>query len=252
MRICPKCKKAYDDTWKVCLNCNVQLVDSDNAASEIERIKLRLDKIERSLGIAAEVPPVSTKPVEVFQEREPLKEAKKEDIESRIGLVWLNRIGLFALFLGVAFFLKYAFDNRWIGELGRVVLGLMAGSGMIVASEFTRRKNYDVISQGFHGGGVAILYLSIFSAFGFYHLIGAIPALAFMSIVTLYCGFWSTRTGWISSAVIAILGGFLTPFLIGPDKIGPGLLFSYVILLDVGVLFISIFKKWEVLNIASF
>lgn len=249
MRICPRCNKEYDDTWKVCLRCGVQLSEINNSSisgdqflkfskdvdTEFRKINARLDKIENSLGIETsasekakiiEAPKVEKTTEAVIREAKPIKRPEEKDIESTIGLVWLNRIGLLALFFGVAFFLKYAFDNRWIGELGRVVLGLMAGFGMIVGSEFTRRKNYTVISQGLHGGGIGILYLSIFAAFGFYKLIGAIPAFLFMSIVTLYCGFWSTRTDWVSSAVIGVIGGFLTPFLIGSGKIAPSLLFS--------------------------
>ncbi len=275
MRICPQCKKEYDDTWKVCLKCGTPLSTANNPnisneqlsnfakdiSEEFQKIAARLNKIEKTIGIEAsssEKPGViGVRRSEKILERpaEPHgrpKAANRKDIESTIGLVWLNRIGIFAIFLGVAFFLKYAFDNRWIGELGRVILGLMAGFSLIVGSEFARRKDYAVISQGLHGGGVGVLYLSIFAAFGFYHLIGLFPALIFMSIVTLYCGFWSTRTDWLGSAVIGVLGGFLTPFLLGPDKIAPSILFSYVVLLDLGVLFISVYKNWGALNIASF
>lgn len=263
MRICPQCKKEYDDAWKVCLQCGVQLSDEGiDVSREFQKINARLKEIERYLGIEEapasekakiiEPPKIEESMEQVIQQKEPIMEPEEKDIESTIGLLWFNRIGLLALFLGFAFFMKYAFDNRWIGELGRVILGLIAGFGMIVGSEFTRRKKYIVVSQGLHGGGVAILYLSIFAAFGFYHLIGIIPAFLFMSVVTLYCGFWSTRTDWISSAVIGIIGGFLTPFLIGPDKIAPSALFSYIVLLDLGIVFISFNKNWKALNIASF
>lgn len=276
MKICPRCKTEYDDTWKVCLKCDVQLLETANTniysdnfskflkdvGAEFQKINSRLNRIEKTIGIDAleseKARTIESPKEEIGNQqedikvKEPLKERSGEDIESTIGLVWLNRIGILALFLGAAFFLKYAFDNRWIGELGRVIIGLLAGFGMIIGSEPARRKNYTVISQGLHGGGVAILYLSIFAAFGFYHFINAIPAFIFMSIVTLYCGFWSTRTDWISSAVIGIVGGFLTPFLVGLDKITSTALFSYVILLDLGIVFMSFYKKWNVLNIGSF
>jgi len=275
MRVCPQCKKEYDDTWKVCLKCGIQLSEAGDPNAlgeqflkfardtdiEFQKISFRLERIEKSIGVETSAsekskiigPPKVAKVAEMpIQEAKAIKKSEEKDIESTIGLVWLNRVGLLALFLGVAFFLKYASDTWRIGELGRVLLGLVTGFGMIGGSEFARRKNYSVISQGLHGGGVGILYLSIFAAFGFYHLIGVIPAFLFMSIVTLYCGFWSTRTDWISSAVIGIIGGFLTPFLIGPGKIAPSLLFSYVVLLDLGVLYISFYKEWEALNIGSF
>ena len=275
MRLCPQCKETYDNSWTVCLKCGVALSDvtSDTLSDqflkfahdvdiEFRKIEDRLGRIEKALTIEpslsekvkpVEVQKIGTAPGAKTQPRAQVSAAgKKGDIESTIGLVWLNRIGILALLFGITFFLKYAFDNRWIGELGRVVLGLVSGFGMIVASEFTRRKKYDVVSQGFHGGGVGILYLSLFAAFGFYHLIGVYAAFVFMSIVTLYCGFWSIQTNWLSSALIGIAGGFLTPFLLGTENIKPALLFSYVLLLDLGVLYMSSQKKWGALNLLSF
>src|SRR3989338_2502952 len=274
MRKCPKCHKTYDDSWAQCLSCNEKLINTEDSNisrvqflkyqevvnSQFERFDQRLNRLEKSAGIesvggtkiAVGIPMVEEPKSAPFVAK-PKKEILKEaDIESTIGLVWLNRIGVIALLFGVAFFLKYAFDNRWIGELGRVLLGLVAGFGMLVGSEFTRNKKYDVMSQGLHGGGVGILYLSIYASFGFYHLIGLTPALAFMSAVTLYCGFWSIRTNWLSSAVIGIAGGFLTPLLFNTKILSPQLLFSYIALLDLGVLYMSIYKKWRFLNLASF
>ncbi|MFA5143594.1 MAG: DUF2339 domain-containing protein [Candidatus Omnitrophota bacterium] len=277
MRECPKCKKVFDDSWKVCLSCGSQLIEKrssdisegrfpsfvNDVNAAFKQIDIRLTSLEKKLGI--EPPKESAGRIKISTPEAVSAPAighakaasapsggEEKDFESTIGLVWLNRIGLLAVFLGVAFFLKYAFDNRWIGELGRVIIGLMVGFGMIAGSEFARRKRYEIMAQGLHGGGVAILYLSIFAAFGFYHLIGQLPAFLFMTIVTLYCGFWSTRTGWISSAVIGLVGGFCTPLLIGPEKISAVILFSYVILLDLGVLFISLYKKWGALNMGSF
>ena len=53
--------------------------------------------------------------------------ADQPDLESRIGSHWLNRIGIAAVLIGVSYFLKYAFDNNWIGPAGRVTIGLLAG-----------------------------------------------------------------------------------------------------------------------------
>ena len=57
------------------------------------------------------------------------------DLESRIGSHWLNRIGITAVLIGVSYFLKFAFDNNWIGPAGRVAIGLLAGIAIVVWSE---------------------------------------------------------------------------------------------------------------------
>src|SRR5215470_4021401 len=46
----------------------------------------------------------------------------RENLEGKIGKVWLNRIGIMAILAGVAYFIKYAFDSGWIRETGRVVI----------------------------------------------------------------------------------------------------------------------------------
>lgn len=248
MKHCPQCGKAFDDSWEVCIKCGSKLMPQDFEA-RLRNIEERLELIEKRSGIEVQK---SRAAVKAPVEEKIKKRVASTDIESAIGLVWLNRIGILALLLGVGLFLKYAFDNGWIGVLERVLLGLVAGFGMAALGEMNRRKGYDVMAQGLHSGGVGVLYLSIYSAFGFYHLIPAIPAFVFMGIVTAFCVLWSVKTGWLSSMLIGIMAGFLTPLLIGTSHIARPLLYSYIALLDAGVIAVSIYKRWRALNILSF
>src|SRR4051812_21747913 len=68
------------------------------------------------------------------------------DLESRIGSHWLNRIGIAALLIGISYFLKFAFDNNWIGPTGRVAIGLLGGIAIVIWSERFRLKNYKAFS----------------------------------------------------------------------------------------------------------
>src|SRR5258708_5187729 len=86
--------------------------------------------------------------------------------ETRMGLTWINRIGVLTLVIGVAFFFKYAIDNQWIGETGRVVLGILAGLATLAAADFVWRRDQKVFAQGVCGLGVSILYLSFYATFG--------------------------------------------------------------------------------------
>jgi uncharacterized membrane protein len=274
MKICPKCSRRFDDSWGRCLHCDTALVaEGGEAAGTVEalaaamheefaKIHRRLTALEKASGTAvssadapaerpapAPAPPASRPAV---ASAGPARPAAGRDLESTIGLVWLNRIGVLALLLGAAFFLKYAFDNRWIGELGRVVLGLAGGALLLGGAEVARRKGDDVVSQGLHGAGAGILYLSIFAAFAFYRLIGVVPALGFMSTVTAYSFFWSVRANWMSAAIIATAGGFLTVYFVGMKHLAPALLFPYIAVLDLGVLGVSLARPWRPLNLLSF
>src|SRR5579872_2499266 len=76
------------------------------------------------------------------------------DLESRIGSHWLNRIGIAAVLIGISYFLKFAFDNNWIGPAGRVAIGLVSGIAIIVWSERFRRKGHAAFSYSLKAVGI--------------------------------------------------------------------------------------------------
>ena len=161
-----------------------------------------------------------------------------------VGGNWLARIGILAVIIGVGFFLKLAFDNEWIGETGRVVLGLAIGLGLLGAGEFWQRK-YPLWSQPVTGGGIAILYLSVFAAFSLYELIPAWAALGFSVLVTLAAAGLAIRYEARSIAVLGILGGFATPLFLADKLPQQEALLGYVLVLDVGVLALATFRNWR-------
>ncbi len=175
-----------------------------------------------------------------------------ESMEALIGGTWLNRIGIVAFIFGLGFFLKYSFDNNWIGPTGRIIIGILAGLCLLAVGELGQRKGYRIFAQGLTGGGIASLYFSIFAAFAFYHLIGQLPAFAVMAVITATAVLLSVRYNAYAIAVLGIIGGFLTPFLLDtgrPNQVG---LFSYIAILDCGILALAYFKKWRSINIISF
>src|SRR5207248_11546267 len=93
------------------------------------------------------------------------------NMEQRLGGTWLNRVGALVLTLGIAFFLKYAFDNQWIQPAGRVALGLVAGALLLLVGERLQRAAYRGPAQGVVAVGIAALYLSVYAAFAFYQLV---------------------------------------------------------------------------------
>ena len=184
----------------------------------------------------------------IGEEKIDSKAIKEENFESEIGLKWLGRIGILALVFGISFFLKFAFENNWIGETGRIIIGIAAGIGLIGLGEFSRKK-YLNYAQILTGGGIAVLYLSIYASFNFYHLIGQAPAFLAMIAVTGAAGFLAIHYEKIGLAGIGILGGFLTPFLLNSVTDSQPWLFIYIILLNLGILGISFFRNWQKLNL---
>lgn len=168
-----------------------------------------------------------------------------ESLEGTIGKLWLNRIGIVAILIGVAYFLKYAFDSGWIGRGGRVAIGLIAGLAVIVWSESFRRKGSAAFSYSLKAVGIGILYLSLWAASQYFHLVPTSVAFVAMILVTA-----STITLALTQdaeilAVYAMIGGFSTPVLVSTGQNHEIVLFSYVTLLDLAILAMISFKPWR-------
>lgn len=177
---------------------------------------------------------------------------RRSDLETRIGGSWFNWIGIIAFTFGVAFFLKYAFDNKWIGETGRVLMGIGLGVGILFAGERLRARGMAAYAYVLSGGGILILYLSVYAAFAFYQLVGQIPAFLAMAAVTATAVLLSARYNALPIAVLGLIGGFLTPLLLSTGKDNQVALFGYITLLDAGVLALAYFKQWRSLNYMAF
>jgi len=173
-------------------------------------------------------------------------------LEKTIGQFWLNRIGIVALLVGVSYFLKYAFENNWIGPAGRIAIGLLAGIGLIIWSEKFRSRGHAAFSYSLKAVGIGTLYLSLWGAFHVYHLIPAAAAFAAMVIVTAATIVLALTEDAELLASFALAGGFATPLLLSTGENHEVALFSYVALLDMAILEMSIFKPWRRLLWGSF
>jgi len=174
---------------------------------------------------------------------------RREEWEAFVGGKLLNRIGALALILGVGFFLKYAFDNDWISETVRVLIGAVAGLTCLFLARRSHARGFEIFSQGLVGSGVAILYAAVYAAFNFYHLVPQWVALLMMSAVTLIT---FSQGLYYDSIVVGMLGwagGFLTPFLLSTGEVNETGLFLYVAALDAAILGL-VFRKtsWVVLE----
>ena len=174
------------------------------------------------------------------------------DLEKKIGQYWLNRIGIVAVLIGVSYFLKYAFENNWIGPGGRIVIGLLAGIGLVVWSERFRARGYAAFSYSLKAVGIGTLYLSLWGAFQVYHLIPSAAAFVAMVIVTASTLALSLSQDAELLASFALIGGFATPVLLSTGQNHEFVLFSYVCLLDAAILVAAILKPWRRLLWGSF
>ena len=174
------------------------------------------------------------------------------DLETLIGGRWLNRIGITALILAVTYFLKYAFDNNWIGPSGRVAIGILLGAAMLPWSHWLLQRGYSYFSEGIAGLGAAVLYLSIWAGCQYYKLFSLDVGFAAMIVIT--AGMAAVALGRNSQriALLSLFGGFLTPVLVSEGKDAQVVLFTYLLILGAGLLAIEMRRDWRSLTPISF
>jgi len=240
----------------------------------ISELTGRVYRIERSLGIekapsekatttASPVEPAAPLPakppapplaVPTIPPRAPasVARAREANLESRIGSHWLNRIGITAVLIGVSYFLKFAFDNNWIGPAGRVSIGLLAGIAVVVWSEQFRRRGYQLFSYSLKAVGIGVLYLSLWAAFQVYSLVPSGVAFTAMFLVTLSTAAMAIAQDAEILAAFALAGGFTTPLLLSTGQNREVQLFAYLAVLDLATLLLVALKPWRRLLLLSY
>ncbi len=172
------------------------------------------------------------------------------DLERFIGENLINKIGIAILVLGIAFFVKYAIDKDWINEVGRVSIGILCGLILVGIGHFLR-QSYRSFSSVLAGGGIAVFYFTIAFAFHQYHLMPQAAAFASMVVITGFAVALSVLYNRLELAVIATLGGFITPFLLSTGDGNYIVLFTYLIILNSGILVLAWMRRWPLLNMLA-
>ncbi|HEX3967247.1 MAG TPA: DUF2339 domain-containing protein [Edaphobacter sp.] len=176
----------------------------------------------------------------------------KGSLEDRIGSQLFSRIGIVALLVATTLFLKWAIDNHWIGPIGRIAAGLIAGAAIVVWSERFRKHGFNAFSYSLKAVGSGALYLSLWAAFQLYHLLPAGAALGAMILVTA----WNAYMAWSQNSQIlaayALAGGFATPLLLSTGGNHEIFLFTYILAIDIAVVALVRLKAWPLLLLGAF
>jgi uncharacterized membrane protein len=228
----------------------------------------RLRILEGAGARPADVPPVSVIPLDA-RARPPLGAAPPPppfpppsrspsgappprsalDLEQRIGARWATWVGVVVILVAVALFLKWAFDNEYLGPGARVGVGIVSGLLMVLGGlALHRRRDVPYLSEGLAGGGLGALYLSLFAAHSLYGLLGPAAAFASMFAVTLLGSLVAVLSNRLSTAVLAVLGGLLTPVLLQVERPDERNLLAYLLVLDALALLVARFRTWAALH----
>ncbi len=175
----------------------------------------------------------------------------KSDIEKFIGENLINKIGIAITVFGVAIGTKYSIEHDLISPLTRIILGYLVGIGLL-GFGIKLKEKYENYSAVLVSGAIAILYFITYSAYSFYSLIPQIVAFVLMLFFTAFAVVAAINYNKQIIAHIGLVGAYAVPFLLSEGSGKVAILFSYMAIINVGILIISFKKYWKPLYYSSF
>ncbi len=225
-----------------------QALASEVSASENIRANA---SVEASAATPANMPaPVSTPAPRAFVPPKPnfIEKGISAAKNWLFGGNTLVRSGIVILFIGIAFLLKLAADKNIIPIELRLMAVAIGGIALLVMG-WRLRDAKPQYSWALQGGGIGVLYLTIFAAFKLYQLIPSSAAFVLLAAVAFLSAFIAVRLSALPLAILGFTGGFLAPVLIstgGGSHIG---LFSYYLVLNLAIAYVAFHKSWRPLNV---
>ncbi len=173
------------------------------------------------------------------------------DLEKFIGENIVSKIAITILVISIAMFVKFAIDENWINEIARVGIGILCG-GIVLGFAHYLRKNFKAFSSVLVAGGISIFYFTIGIAFHQYHIFDQTTAFIIMLLITAFSVFISIIYDRVELAALSIIGGFATPFIVSTGQGNYQVLFTYILILDIGMLALAYMRKWNLINIMAY
>lgn len=176
---------------------------------------------------------------------------KKSDLEKFIGENLINKIGIAITIIGVSIGVKYTIDHDLISPLTRIILGYLAGIGLLGIG-IKLKKRYEDFSAVLVSGAMAILFFITYAAYSFYALIPQSFTFIMMVLFTIFTVLAAISYNKQVIAHIGLVGAYAVPFLLSDSPEKAGILFSYMAIINAGILIIAFRKYWKLLYYASF
>ena len=157
--------------------------------------------------------------------------------------IWL---GALALALAGGFLVKYTSEQGLLGPAARTGAALLFGATLVGSGRWAHTRNPN-IAQALSASGVAVLYAGLLAASHLYNLVPLWLGFGGMILVTVMAILLSLKQGPLIAS-LGLVGGFLAPLLIGVREQHPATLFSYLLILQVGLITVSRKRRWSHLS----
>jgi len=222
----------------------------ENLEQEARALRTSLDRLESLKNASASTPTLSPEILKVPQGASENKKpaSRLTDtgfLENILGGNILGKMGILALVLAAGWFIKLAFDERWINESGRIYTGLLAGFLVLGAGLFLAIKKYRILPAPVAGAGFAILYLSLFGAYNYYDLLSLEETFVYLALlsvlIAVLAGFADIQILYLFS----LAGAMSAPILLSRGENSYRFLFSYLASVNIGFFILSRWRQWK-------
>ncbi len=216
----------------------------ENTPSKEPEIAAIVKKVQSEQEVSIEKP--APTPLKRIQ-----KPKGKSNLEKFIGENLINKIGIAITVIGVAIGAKYSIDNNLISPLTRIVLGYLVGLGLIGFGMKLKAK-YENFSAVLVSGALAVMYLITFAAYSFYELFPQLMAFGLMLLFTVFGVVAALNYNKVVIAHIGLVGAYAVPFLLSDNSGNTLVFFSYIAIINIGILVIALQRYWKSLYYAAF
>ncbi len=173
------------------------------------------------------------------------------EMEKFIGENLSNKIGILVMVLGIAIGVKYAIDKELISPLMRIILGYLVSFSLVGVSIKLREKYID-LSAVILSGALASLYFVTFIAYDFYNLMPQILTFLMMLVITTFAVAAALSYNLQVIAIGGLVGAYFIPFLLSNNSNRADILFSYLLFINIGIMYIAFKKDWKLTNYLAF
>ena len=173
------------------------------------------------------------------------------DWEQLVGVKLFSAIAGVALVLAAIFFFRYSLDRGWLAPPVRVAIGVIVAVGLLVVCELRAAQRYRVTANALDAAAIAILFATFFAAHTLWGLIPSTPTFGLLILVAVVAVLLSIRRDSIFIAILGLAGGFATPALLSTGENRPIPLFTYLLLLNIGLAWVAVRKKWPSLTVLT-
>ncbi len=175
----------------------------------------------------------------------------KKDLEKFIGENLLSKIGIIITVVGVAIGVKYSIEHQLISPLTRIILGYLSGA-ILLGFGIKLKKKYTNYSAVLVSGALAILYFITYAAYSFYQLLPQVLSFGIMVVVTVFAVYLAMNYNKQIIAHFGLVGAYAVPFLLSENSGNVTILYTYMSIINAGILTISFIKYWKPLYYSSF